>query len=84
MKKSYVHRNDDNCNTITVDLNSLINTCPDEDSYTDKIKKKNTSQRLSNSPAFPAPIYEVANGNENKPQNKILFGFREGTYEQFT
>jgi len=84
MKKSYVHRNDDDCNTITVDLNSLFNTCSDEDSYTDKIKKKNTSQCLSNFPAFPARIYEVANVNENKPQNKMLFGFREGTYEQLT
>ena len=84
MKKSYVHRNADDCNTVTVDLNSLINTCPDEDSYTDEIKKKNTSQCLSNSPAFPARVYGVASGNENKPQTKILFGFREGTYEQFT
>jgi hypothetical protein len=84
MKESYVHRNDDDGNIITVDLNSFINTCLNEDSYTDKIKNKNTSQCLTNSPAFPAPIYEVANGNENKLQYEILFGFREGTYEQFS
>jgi hypothetical protein len=26
----------------------------------------------------------VANSNENKPQNRIFFGFRKGTYKQFT
>jgi hypothetical protein len=84
IKKSYVHINDDDGNIIAVHLKSFIKTCPDEDSYTGKIKKKNTSQCLTNSPAFPARIYGVGNGNDNKPQNKIVFVFRESTYKQFT